>query len=828
MLQEVAYAYPMGKMLTFEGSQSAASSGNFADENFARESIQLFTVGLYHLNPDGTRVTDEAGNPMATYDVKDVASFARAWTGFARDSSKLRTNSANPSGYMGQSQFIDSMVIDATHRDANPKMDLFDNFIGDGFPACVDLPRQPFLRKGAKYEYLGRRLKECLLPECNDREVSVISLSLHSGSALHEQLCGSSDDATACTFVDEVTLLDNIPCHAEECPLDRVQYVEVNDASSGRVGYYEYVPTPCANFPFFKGGKVVKYGSPWYNDMSCSDQRAVAAAPMCCAHGDVSTDGYGDAKCQYQQERVSYQTAVDRCATHGKGLCYGNYGTNTGSCHPYSMWRYSVWLNRACTLSVQIQRDGRVSVVHEGALYDNTDPSNSRIEPEEFGSVISVGSKSIFDVVWRDGAFPRADSSCSDLCTVHGETCVCEIEVENSAVFTDSSRIPTPAELSESLYISAMDPEAYDPGEYEHCTASICSESAVEVWTKRVRVFTPESHSLARANWKLGSEDWAGDTNTGITSIDDCMRLAADWQAQLLETDTAYFSYNPSNNWCQYGGQAAFDAGTESSTYSSYMYTPESDEILPAPTELTLDDYTVFVVRNDDGRAKLYTNRESRVSVQDYSFRNPPTLINYEHPTHREAEIETNAVLDHLVHHPSTAPFVCQKLIQRLTSSNPSPRYVSEVVTAFRTGTYRGREHSGEYGDLGAAVAAIFLDREARDATLDVDPAAGKLREPLLKVMHLLRSLDFEPRNGIEFELGAMENKIGMYAYKAPSIFNFYLPDHVPAGPASKAMIFAPEAEILSTPFVIGTCKRNCWPVSPRNSPFYPDSRRKP
>jgi uncharacterized protein (DUF1800 family) len=171
---------------------------------------------------------------------------------------------------------------------------------------------------------------------------------------------------------------------------------------------------------------------------------------------------------------------------------------------------------------------------------------------------------------------------------------------------------------------------------------------------------------------------------------------------------------------------------------------------------------------------------------------------------------------------------VCQKLIQRLTSSNPSPRYVSEVVTAFRTGMYRSREYSGEYGDLGATVAAIFLDREARDSTLDMDPTAGKLREPLLKVMHLLRSLDFEPRNGIEFELGAMENKIGMYAYKAPSIFNFYLPDHVPAGPASKAMIFAPEAEILSTPFVIGTCKRNCWPVSPRNSPFYPDSRRKP
>lgn len=45
--------------------------------------------------------------------------------------------------------------------------------------------------------------------------------------------------------------------------------------------------------------------------------------------------------------------------------------------------------------------------------------------------------------------------------------------------------------------------------------------------------------------------------------------------------------------------------------------------------------------------------------------------------------------------------------------------------------------------------------------------------------------------------LGSMDTKIGQYAYSAPSIFNFYLPDHTPAGPASKASLYAPEAEIL-------------------------------
>eukprot|EP01044_Picomonas_judraskeda_P020198 COSAG03_NODE_4433_length_1555_cov_2.401099_3_plen_257_part_01 len=159
MLQEVSYAFPMGKMLTFAGSQSAASSGNFADENFARESIQLFTVGLYHLHQNGTRVLDGDGNPQATYDVKDVASFARAWTGFVQDSGNLRSNAAAASEYTDQSANVDPMRISPTHRDASPKMHLLDGYIGDGFPACRDMPHRPFLRKGAHYAFLGSRLR---------------------------------------------------------------------------------------------------------------------------------------------------------------------------------------------------------------------------------------------------------------------------------------------------------------------------------------------------------------------------------------------------------------------------------------------------------------------------------------------------------------------------------------------------------------------------------------------------------------------------------------------------------------------------------------------
>ena len=356
MLKDVAYSVPMGRMLTFINSQSAASSGNFADENFARESIQLFTVGLYHLHSDGTPVLDDAGNPRPAYDVKDVASFARAWTGFVQDTSNLRSNTATR---ITGSRDIDPMHLSPAHRDASPKMDLVDGFIGDGFPACTDLPADMFLRKGTRYQFLGGTL----VGSDAKGEVNVVSLSLDdAGSPLYRELCARSDGSGQCTFPDEVVLSDTLLCHGDECAIDMVLFLRMDAA--GRVGYYQYVPPACTNFPFFAVGALVKYGTPWHNDMSCSDAKALAAAPVCCnsvdiPDGDPVSGVTGEGVCEYSQERVSYQTAVDRCAALGKGLCSGIDNINKGACHPYSNWRFSTWLSRPCSTQVQIQRDGR-------------------------------------------------------------------------------------------------------------------------------------------------------------------------------------------------------------------------------------------------------------------------------------------------------------------------------------------------------------------------------------------------------------------------------------------------------------------------------------
>lgn len=51
------------------------------DENYAREIMQLFSIGLHQLNPNGTKVTDGNGNPVPTYNNNDIKELAKVFTG---------------------------------------------------------------------------------------------------------------------------------------------------------------------------------------------------------------------------------------------------------------------------------------------------------------------------------------------------------------------------------------------------------------------------------------------------------------------------------------------------------------------------------------------------------------------------------------------------------------------------------------------------------------------------------------------------------------------------------------------------------------------------
>lgn len=81
LLGEIATSSQMGKYLDLANSNKP-SAGSAANENFARELMQLFTIGLYELNPDGSRRLDAQGNPVRAYDQSTVQQVARALTGW--------------------------------------------------------------------------------------------------------------------------------------------------------------------------------------------------------------------------------------------------------------------------------------------------------------------------------------------------------------------------------------------------------------------------------------------------------------------------------------------------------------------------------------------------------------------------------------------------------------------------------------------------------------------------------------------------------------------------------------------------------------------------
>ncbi|GAA5221245.1 DUF1800 domain-containing protein [Membranihabitans marinus] len=82
LLNEVALHSSMGYYLSHYNNPKANPEENLhPDENFAREVMQLFTIGLYELNNDGSHKKDSQGRDIATYDMNTISEMARVFTG---------------------------------------------------------------------------------------------------------------------------------------------------------------------------------------------------------------------------------------------------------------------------------------------------------------------------------------------------------------------------------------------------------------------------------------------------------------------------------------------------------------------------------------------------------------------------------------------------------------------------------------------------------------------------------------------------------------------------------------------------------------------------
>lgn len=96
LIEDITYAPMMAQYLSYLRNRKSNGFGRMPDENYAREIMQLFTIGLVELNPDGTEKTDGAGNPIETYDNDDVSNLARVFTGLAQAGGEFNGRGSDP------------------------------------------------------------------------------------------------------------------------------------------------------------------------------------------------------------------------------------------------------------------------------------------------------------------------------------------------------------------------------------------------------------------------------------------------------------------------------------------------------------------------------------------------------------------------------------------------------------------------------------------------------------------------------------------------------------------------------------------------------------
>ncbi|MGF1722623.1 DUF1800 domain-containing protein [Vibrio kyushuensis] len=85
LLRTITLSPAMGQYLTMNGNKPQSVTGQAPDQNYAREVMQLFTIGLHELNLDGSPDTHPDGSLKETYEDFDIENVARIFTGWDLD-----------------------------------------------------------------------------------------------------------------------------------------------------------------------------------------------------------------------------------------------------------------------------------------------------------------------------------------------------------------------------------------------------------------------------------------------------------------------------------------------------------------------------------------------------------------------------------------------------------------------------------------------------------------------------------------------------------------------------------------------------------------------
>jgi uncharacterized protein (DUF1800 family) len=134
LLERITLNAGMGFYLNTKGNLKEDANGRQPDENYAREIMQLFTIGLYELNADGSLRLDANSQPIETYGQSDITNLARVFTGYDWDylsNGGTFTNVAWHDYDVPNTRFATNPMLFRANNHSN----LAVNFLGTNIPA---------------------------------------------------------------------------------------------------------------------------------------------------------------------------------------------------------------------------------------------------------------------------------------------------------------------------------------------------------------------------------------------------------------------------------------------------------------------------------------------------------------------------------------------------------------------------------------------------------------------------------------------------------------------------------------------------------------------
>ena len=447
--------------------------------------------------------------------------------------------------------------------------------------------------------------------------------------------------------------------------------------------FYEYIRLPCVTFPVYSNSVKVYSGSNW-ELMMCADRSLPSALATCCGGGSLlDNDGkqWADILSEYRDEKITYSGNVARCQDWGKTVCDSS------------------------TFKPGPRNGGLGNCLHRQSCQDIIGNSN-KLEYNRWS--------------WTS-------DTCSIQVKVHPADGM--IAIVHSADGSGS--------VQGSVIHSLVNPTSTVSFFYVHWDSS---------------------------NVEVGARPYPNveDNNcNGGTVLDDEYCLCD----TIVEEKVAFTALPTRAQVLQFLKIGAFDPRIfEGGTISYTAVVETSDEGGVSVYKKTVQgevfgDYsvhTIFRVKDEHGPGFVYlknVHSTVRVCNSNFSFKNAPSFYNINDPHILSAHQEIDAYLEVVQNNANTPPFVCLSITQHFGHSNPSPQCVKECSQAFKTGSYTFVNPNDSYdvltfgdgkrGNLAAVAASIVLCNDVLSPTADADPSAGQVKEPMMKLMQVMRGLEF-------------------------------------------------------------------------------------